>query len=299
MKLSILIPTYNYDCTTLVGELHRQLLEVLPAGEGEIVVGDDGSTDMNIKASNREMKGWEGVVYHEEDRNRGRAGICNLLVNMAQGDYILILDSDARVITSYYLSRYLSLLPTTDVVCGGIRHSDTLPSTDVSLRWQYEKFCEPRLTAKRREVNAHQSMSTFNILLPTSVALSHPFDESITQYGYEDTLLGLWLKKDGIGVRHIDNPLLHTGLDSNERFLQKTEIAMDTLYKIRDKIGNFSHLLLVYRQIERWHLTWLLRLAFRLTHPLLRHNLLGPRPSVRLFNFYKLGFYATIAQREP
>ena len=294
MKLSILIPTFNTDCRSLVEELHRQLPE-----DCEIIVGDDGSSQEDIKTANRlVIEGLSGVTFWESEWNRGRAGMRNQLIRRAQGTYVLIMDADAQVMSDNYLDTYLQQMPTDDVLCGGIRHPEMLPSPSVSLRWRYEKHCEPHLTPKIRNAHPYLSISTFNILLPRKVALSHPFDEGITQYGYEDTLLGYQLEKAGIGIRHIDNPLMHLGLDVNACYLQKTEEAMQTLYGIRDKIGNHSRLLRTYDRLHRLHLLPALRLTYRLTRGAVRHNLLGPRPSILLFQFYKLGYYTQIPLNE-
>ena len=56
--------------------------------------------------------------------------------------------------------------------------------------------------------------------------LKHPFDETITHYGHEDTLFGLVLKKEGIKILHIDNPLMNCGLDTNLDVLLKTEVPL-------------------------------------------------------------------------
>jgi glycosyltransferase involved in cell wall biosynthesis len=51
--LSILIPTYNYDCTHLVSDLHQQadLLGI----DYEIIVADDASPISLYKEKNREI----------------------------------------------------------------------------------------------------------------------------------------------------------------------------------------------------------------------------------------------------
>ena len=289
MRLSILIPTYNTSCLSLVRELHSKL----PA-DCEILVGDDGSNNADIRTENRRIEAMRGVTYWESAENLGRARIRNRLAEMAHGEYLLFIDSDAQVQRTDFVEKYLQCLPTLAVVCGGTLHPDTLPSPMVSLRWRYEKSCEPRFTTERRNEHPYQSLSTFNILIPKSVALAHPFDENIRQYGYEDTLLGRILEEADIKVYHIDNPLIHLGLDDNKHFLQKTEEAMRTLYDLGEKMDGLSNLLNIYRKLQRLHLIGLVRITYSISRPLLRRNLLGSRPSVRLFNFYKLGYYASL-----
>ena len=217
-----------------------------------------------------------------------------LQFQMAQGDYVLFIDSDAVVEKPHFLHNSLRCLPTEAVVCGGILHPATLPSPAQSLRWTYEKHCEPQFTASKRNLHPYRSLRTFNFMMPRETAVSHPFDESITHYGYEDTLLGGQLEEEGFEVWHIDNPLINGDIETNQVFLQKTEEAMETLHSIRQKIGNHSGLLTVYRKLQRLHLTGILRSVYKIARPLLRRNLLDSHPSVRIFNFYKLGYYACI-----
>ena len=290
MKLSILIPTYNCDCRQLVKDLLLHLPE-----DCEIVVGDDCSSDKGVKESNRELQHLNKVTYWESPENLGRARMRNRLTKMAKGEYLLFIDSDARLDDERFIPNYLACLPTANVVCGGYFTDLELPSPQVSLRWKYEKTCEKRLTAKRRSEHPYQNLSTFNIMMPRSVAETHPYDESISRYGYEDTLLGQELEEAGIRVKHIDNPLVHLGLDTNEQFLKKTEEAMHTLFDIRARMGDKSRLLKVYNRMKRCHLTRIIAFAFRHTCKSMRKNLLGANPSIRLFNFYKLGYYCNLA----
>ncbi len=291
MKLSILIPTYNQDCTRLVHALHRQMPE-----EVEIVVADDGSCNTQVRQSNRSLAQLKNVVYWESEHNMGRARIRNRLTQMAQSDYLLFIDSDALVEREDFLGRYLQCLPTDAVVCGGIVHPAHLPSPSVSLRWKYEKSCEPRFTAARRNQAPYDSLRTFNIMIPRKVALAHPFDETITRYGYEDTLLGKELADEGIAVLHIDNPLVNGDIETNDVFLQKTEEAMKTLYDIRERIADKSRLLETYNRLNRCALTPLVAFVFRHTQALMRLNLTGNHPCIQLFNLYKLGFYCNLSR---
>ena len=56
----------------------------------------------------------------------------------------------------------------------------------------------------------------------------------------------------------------------------------------------YSPLTRKYEQLQRWHLHKILPPLFKLTAPLLRHNLLGDSPNLLLFALYKLGYYATL-----
>ena len=86
MKLSVLIPTYNYDCSHLV----HQLLEQLPQnGDAEVIVGDDCSTEP--------LSSLSGCRIYRPDHNLGRAAIRNALAREAKGEWLLFIDADAEV----------------------------------------------------------------------------------------------------------------------------------------------------------------------------------------------------------
>lgn len=295
MDLSILIPAYNQSCLRLVRSLQQQCRA---SGAGfEIVVADDGSTDEAARRENAQAGELEGCRALMQPQNRGRAAMRNLLVGESRGDYLLFIDSDARLIRPDFIATYLAELPTRAVVCGGIVHADQLPAPGVSLRWRYEKTCEPLFTARRRSMHPYQCLRTFNIMLPREVALAHPFDERVRHYGYEDTLLGRELEQAAIEVRHIDNPMLNHDLEDNATFLEKTRESMRTLLSAEAQMQGYSSLLRTYRRLSRLCLTRPLAALYRLGHKWAERNLLGTHPCIRLLQLYKLCYYCEIKRQ--
>lgn len=296
MILSILIPVYNYTCVALVSALQQQAADCNI--EFEILVADDGSDGMKCVAENRIINNIPHSVYHEMDVNRGRSWIRNWLVQHSHGQYLLFIDSDALVCSEHFISDYLSKVSDNVVICGGILHPEAEPSPSARLRFRYEKMMEPAFTAERRNEHPYANLRTFNFLMPRQVALSHPFDESITLYGYEDTLLGSQFESDGVQVIHIDNPLINGDLESNERFLAKTEQSMVSLFQLRKKMQNHSRLLKHFSRLRRFKLDAVIRLAFPLLRPLFVRHLTGSNPSVFIFQLYKLAYYSTLFKSE-
>ena len=294
MILSILIPVYNYNCVALVKALQQQAENCNI--DYEILVADDGSDNAAVVCQNREINAIPHSFYHEMGKNHGRSWIRNWLVGQSQGEFLLFIDSDAEVCNAHFIGNYLRHVEKGAVICGGILHPEENPSPSRRLRYRYEKAMEPCFTAERRNQHPYANLRTFNFMMPREVALTHPFDESITLYGYEDTLLGSQFEKEGIKVVHIDNPLINADIEENLRFLEKTEESMLSLYQLKDKMRNHSRLLASYEKIKRFKLDVLLRILFPLLRPLLKWHLTGNHPSVIALQFYKLAYYCTLCK---
>ena len=292
--LSILIPTYNYTCYKLVADLHQQA-EILGIPY-EIIVCEDGSRDRVSIIANHKIEELSHCRHVVNKQNQGQAITRNQLSLMAVYDWILFIDSDAQVVNPNFLSSYVDLIGKTDVIVGGLFHPNTNADPHCSLRFKYEKEADKTRGAAFRQQNPYGKFTAFNCLLRRSVFLCIKFDESCTQYGHEDTLFGLELQRRGISILHIDNPMLHTGIDTNEAFLQKTKTALATLLTLVNKMKGGSMLLDMYNRISRYHLAWALRLCYLLFGGLMRRNLLSAHPSLKIFSLYKLCYFSKIVK---
>ena len=106
------------------------------------------------------------------------------------------------------------------------------------------------------------------------------FDKNCREYGYEDALFGVELKKRGISILHIDNPLIHTGLDTNERFLEKSEQALRTLKTLGERMEQHSYVGRAYQRLCKWHLGGAVRAFHALFGGLIKRNLLSTHPLI-------------------
>lgn len=297
MTLSVLIPTYNHKCYTLVNDLQSQLRQT--GVEYEVVVADDGSRDQVSVIANLRINELPRCRYILRKQNTGRAAIKNFLAHEAVGDWLLYLDSDAEVTDSDYIGRLLEAVNHAggaQVIMGGLRHADTMPSPDVSLRYRYEKAADRHRSAAERSMNPYSHLTPFNMCIRRDVMLAIEFDEQCRDYGYEDTLFGVTLQNKGVKVTHIDNPLLHTGLESNAIYLRKTETALRTLLYLGDKMVPYSRVGHAMLRLQRWHLSTATGVMFRLSRHLLRHNLFGRNPDLKVFSLYKLGYICYISR---
>ncbi len=291
MSLSVLIPSYNYSAFPLAEELSslaKQLDTVC-----EIIVMDDASTDDRCREKNNAINLLPHCRSIMLDENVGRARIRNLLAESANGEWLLFLDCDAKVISDTFLYNYVKASENAPVVCGGLIHPESLPSPNVCLRYKYEKAADKLRSANERSKHPYGKFTTFSFLIRRELFLQIRFNEQCTDYGYEDTLFGEKLKERNIHILHIDNPLMHTGLEENKIFLKKTEVAIKTLIRLQNNGENFdSRLIKQYSRLQRLGLAPVIRLFFHLFSPLMRSNLLGKSPNLTLFSIYKMGYYS-------
>ena len=290
--LSILIPVKDYDCHTLIEELHRQ-------GEAcgfpyEIIVGEDGTSQGNLGFNMvaEILPNCRRVIRKE---NIGRANIRNLLALEAVQPYIVFIDCDAVIEKGDFLASYATALKGHDVVCGGLYHAENIPDKHCELRFRYEKKADRRRDAVTRNRAPFAEFTTFNFAIKRELFLSIFFNSSISRYGYEDVLFGKELERRGASIVHIDNRLLHNGIESNDVFLAKVEQSLVTLASIRGLIGE-TPLLRAVNKLESFYLKGLFMFMWRLFSRAMRHNLLGSRPSLFLLNVYKLGYYMNIGK---
>ena len=291
MKLSILIPTYNQDCTQLV----HDLLEQLPQ-DAEIIVADDGSTVATIREQNNVISQLPQCRYWQARMNLGRAKIRNLLAEMAQGEWILFIDSDAQVQSKDFIASYLKETEGRQVICGGTGNYDSCPSEDKALRYKYEIHAERRRTLKARRRKPYAQFSTFNFMILRELFLQIRFCNEICDYGHEDSLFGLALKDRKIPVLHIDNKLIHTGLEPTPAYLRKIKTSLFTLSRLDEKIQRRFTISALALFIKKCHLQGIVVWLFKLSSRQLKQNLYGKNPSLFLFKLYKLGFFCKIME---
>jgi glycosyltransferase involved in cell wall biosynthesis len=287
--LSICIPVYNFNVRGLVYDLHRQAVYCdIPF---EIIVMDDASESTYVK----ELVFLPHVRVIELNENIGRSKIRNALVKEAQYPYLIFMDCDSETITSSYIARYLPFCKPNTVVYGGRRYKRQKPFTSTfSLHWKYGTKRES-LPASERQKHPNFSFCTNNFLIDKAIFNTIAFNEDLEGYGHEDTFFGLELLGHHIPILHIDNPLLHLGLEEADVFLEKTENGIANLHKVElllkekypDYVGH-SKLMRSKMLLKKLHLLSLSRFMLKIFKPLLRRNLLSGSPSLFAFDLYKL-----------
>ena len=283
-ELSVLIPTYNSNCSDLVFSVHGMLKQMnIPY---EIIVADDGSTDEESVNSNRSIEKLENVKYIIRKENVGRACIRNFLAQQAQYKWLLFLDADVTIDRSRFIQKYLE--QDFDVILGGIIVVKRVKKLENNLRFIVEsKYMESSTTAKRLRKQAKE-FHTANFLVRKDIILKVPFNENFKHYGYEDVLFGKELNANGYHIHHINNPVTLIDFEENERFVEKTEESLRTLHEFKNELKGYSALL---------KYAWLKPVLKPLYHIIgkpIRNNLAGNNPKVSLFNIYKLLYYCNL-----
>ncbi len=297
MKISLLIPVFNYDIVALVHSMKGAMGKVPELCE--ILIGDDASSP-EYKEKFRALEG-NGVKIISFEKNIGRAATRNKLALEAEGDYLLFIDADMMLpgTAESYLSKYVSSIGTSQVICGGITYSDSTPGDpDKLLRWKYGKWREQKKASERKK-RPHSDFFTFNVLIAKSVFSKIRFYEELKQYGHEDTLLSFQLRNAGINILHIDNPLIHEGLESNREYLDKVKLSIENLSMLYDKVtdkNNFCDTLTMlrsYRRISMWRLSLLLAAVFIRYRERMEMSLESGKKSNYFFVFYRMCMFCT------
>lgn len=294
--ISICIPIYNFDVRPLIDQLHKQSQALNIASE---IICIDDCSEKNFWDINERIKD-KCSQYILLDNNIGRAKIRNLFLQYSRYDYLLFLDCDSLIIRNDFLQKYADNLsqPGNQVICGGRIYESDKPGLNKLLRWKYGIYKESQ-SVEVRMINPGKSFMTNNFLLYRSILINHSFDERLTEYGHEDTLFGYHLKKNSIAVQHIDNPVLNGEIEDNQNFLRKTELGLRNLVHILHFVDNDTiliqdvTLLKFYKKVEKYHLIPLVTIIYNVSRSVLKKMLVKGYVSLVVFDFYKLGYFAT------
>ncbi|MFP4488070.1 MAG: glycosyltransferase family 2 protein [Bacteroidales bacterium] len=294
--ISILIPVYNYDIASLVTGLQHAVKEIKQYDE--IIIGADGCTD-DFLGMYGALSKLDKVKLLVSEKNIGRAAIRNLLAASAVGDYLLFIDADALIQGNPkdYLTRWLDNYRQAPVVCGGTDYHSTAPDNpDKYLRWHFGYYNEKKSVKKRRK-KPYSTFSGFNFLIEKSILDRFKFNEELRKYGHEDTLFAYQLKKAGIDIAHIDNSLIHDGLESNREYILKTKDSISNLNILYDKVtdkrtfASVVKLLRYYKRLSFFGITRLLAYVYRRRQRRIEIMLRSTKCSLRIFKIYKLGLF--------
>lgn len=285
--LSICIPVYNKDIVSLVKSLHVQCVAAtIPF---EIRCLDDYSS--LFKEKNHSLSSLPNVSYGELEQNVGRAVIRNLLASKARYDYILYVDSDVSIPGDDFIKNYITCIQQENpVVIGGILYHPEQVSPHTKLHFTYGTCRESKPAAVRNK-NPYSSFLTGNLLVQKRIVQQIQFLSSLKEYGHEDTLFCLELKKKSIPVLHIDNPVIHEGLETNEVFVQKQLTAVRNLASLVQQGYDMNGISLydAYRSLQKYRLAGIFHRLFGWVDQLVYRRLVSGKSNwLRLFDLLRL-----------
>jgi hypothetical protein len=223
--ISILIPVYNTDVTKLINSLVASAEKA--AVPYQIIVLDDAS-DIAYKNNIQQVSHLSKVSYISLSENIGRAKIRNKLAQLANQPYLLFIDCDSKIVDEdNYIKNYIANTDKSSIISGG-RIYESIASKEYTIHHQYGRKVESRPASKRNN-NPYESFHSNNFMINARDFNQIKFNESIEGYGYEDLAFACRAKINNLSILHIDNPVIHASLDTNQAFLNKSYNAIVNL----------------------------------------------------------------------
>lgn len=289
--LSVLIPVYNWDITDLVSAVDKQCREA--DFDYEILALDDCSQNKTLRSENSKIS-LEHFRLIELDENVGNAEARNILARSAKYDWQLFLDADMLPANNDFIAKYLQQirLDDFDIMSGGIVYAKNV-APEYRLKWLHGTKTEEQQPGK----DPYLEIRGNNFLVRRKVFLDNPFGGLPENYGYVDTHFGLKLKQAGVRVKIINNPCIHLGLETNRRFVEKYEKALKNAFWLNEnhpEMAENLRIIQAYKKVKKTGMKALIAFGFRMTKGMMLKNLYSERPSLFIFQLYKLGYTCSI-----
>jgi cellulose synthase/poly-beta-1,6-N-acetylglucosamine synthase-like glycosyltransferase len=298
--LSILIPTYNHNCCPLVDSLGKQIIK--SGKECEIICIDDASVKV-FSEIDAKLKEFSFFTHIKLNKNVGRSRIRNLLASKAQYNWILFLDADTLPTHPKFIENYINIIesnPKKYIYSGGLAYRKKDYKKKNSLRYKYGIKRES-IDAEKRNRNPYTSLLMSNTLLKKEIFDKTGFNDKITLYGHEDAVFSFDLYGAGFSVKHIDNKVYHTGLESNDVFIEKTKVAVKNLWYLYMQSlihPEMNRLLKSYTRVKKWGISSVFSLLYSTFHSKIEEKLKQENPSLRLFDIYRLSYLCHVSNLE-
>ena len=296
LKISLLIPCYNWNISNFINKLHVLCVEELRLNEFEIICIEDGSSNY---FSNEAVKDLKNVKYEILKTNIGRSAVRNLLAKKAKFEWLLFIDCDSKIATKDFIWNYLrAIYLRAELQLGSklklylenetVYYGETLYEKKETKNTLHQKYGNKIESKRKKDV-----FSSHHFLIHKSAFKQKQFDENITSYGYEDILFQI---KHECYFQHINNPLYHIGLKSNENFIKDCETGLKNLlqYTKNKNVIQKIKILRHWSKLRSLGLITAIVFIFNMFKSLILKNLLSKNPSLFLLQFYKLGFFSQL-----
>ena len=183
IETSIIIPTYNrekilYKCLQALNK------QTYPANKFEIIIINDNSTD-NTETMIKDIKIKPDLIYRKQEHS-GPAGTRNTGIKLAKGEFIVFIDDDI-IVNPAFLDAHLQEQKHKQkvIVHGPVIYTNNLDNPTKE---------EMKITDFSRSYFATGNVS----IRKNHLMKSGLFNETFTEYGWEDLELGIRLKKMGL-----------------------------------------------------------------------------------------------------
>lgn len=290
--LSVLIPCYNYDASALLNCLYAQLKQL--NFDYEILLCDDFSPDESLRSSNQKTAVKTYATYIQNKKNLGRTATRQKLANQAKYKNLLFMDVDVLPLHDNFIEKFDVEKTENQIIFGGVTYRTKKPERNEILRWTYGKAREAK-TIRDRLMQPYLSIISQCFLIDKDLFLkANSFLEN--RYGV-DVLFCHNLQTLGASVKHIDNPIIHLGLENNSAFIEKTKKGLKALLEFENKNSlpeNYKKIQKAYLKLSKAGLIFLFMYFMKFITPMVLKNLKSSKPSLLLFDLYRLQYYAQL-----
>ena len=289
--ISILIPCFDYNAYPLVSVLEKQALMLKI--DFEIICIDDGSFSSKNDL-NQKINLLTNSKFIESKKNIGRINNRLLLAEKSQYEWLIFLDVDTLPNEDNFLKNYIEQLNRGTLIIGGCIYKKP-ENENFSLRYKFGKFRE-EIKSDIRNKNPYKYISSCNFMCKRNVLIDILSSINIISYG-NDYVFGSLIKKMGIYINHIDNPVLIDNIDENQIFIKKTHDGLDNLIssynnKIIEK--HSISILKAYIILDNLLMKNIFIKITDLFKNLLDRNLHSKDPNLFLFDLYRLNYLCKI-----
>ncbi len=234
-RLSVLTPFFRDDPRPLLASLATEADAL--AGSAELVLLDDAGGDPARSAAAAVAVADSALpaALIALGWNEGRARARNRLAATARGRHLLFIDADMLPDRPDFLRTWLALADREDAPAafGGFSLDQASPGAEHRLHHALQLRAEC-LPAAVRERTPAKHVFTSNLLVRRDVLEAEPFDEAFAGWGWEDVEWGARVAAR-FGVRHIDNPATHLGLDTAAALAAKYEQSPPNFARLLDR----------------------------------------------------------------
>jgi len=289
--ISILIPCFDHNAYPLVSILEKQALMLKI--DFEIICIDDGSFSSKNDL-NQKINLLTNSKFIELKKNIGRINNRLLLAEKSQYEWLIFLDVDNLPYEDNFLKNYIDELNKGTLIIGGCIYKKP-ENENFSLRYKFGKFRE-EINSDIRNKNPYKHVSSSNFMCKRDVLINVLASINTVSYG-NDYIFGSLIKKKGIDIKHIDNPVLIDNIDENQIFIKKTHHALDNLISSYNNkiIKNHSiSILKAYIILDSLLMKNIFVKITDLFKNLLNRNLHSKDPNLFLFDLYRLNYLCKI-----